>query len=294
MEKDYIVFKNLNLREYNTLRIEAIAENFCIPYSINGMEQILNDLAEDRKVVIIGSGSNILLSKSFYDDKYLFISTQMLNKKELQKDTIYAECGVEMGKLAWFALENSIAGFGFMEDIPGTVGGAIIMNAGTYEGIIGDLCKSVVWYDFNERKITTLEVNDTMFSMRNSIFGHNNGIVLACNLEAKKGIYEDILEAMLITKKKRYLKQPRNYPNAGSVFKTPKMDGKKFYVWQLFDELKLRGYSIGGAMISEKHPGFIVNKGGSTSKDILELLDFCKKIVYENYGIELELEWKLI
>lgn len=294
MDRNYLIFKDYALKEFNTLRIEAVAQTFCIPYSIRGMENVIKDLGEGKEIVIIGSGSNILFSKPYYDNKYLFISTQMLNKKELRDDTIYAESGVEMGKLAWFALENSIDGFSFMEDIPGTVGGAIIMNAGTYEGIIGDLCKSVIWYDYNEKRIITLEVVDGMFTMRNSIFGHNNGIVLGCILEAKKGVYEDILEAILITKKKRYLKQPRNHPNAGSVFKTPKMDGKKFYVWQLFDELGLRGYSIGDAMVSDKHPGFIVNTGNCTSEDILKLLDFCKIKVYENYGIKLELEWKLI
>jgi UDP-N-acetylmuramate dehydrogenase len=294
MNRDYLIFNDFDLKEFNTLRIEAVAQTFCIPYSINGMENIINDLSDGKEIVIIGSGSNILFSKPYYDSNYLFISTQMLNKKELRDGIIYAESGVEMGKLAWFALENSIAGFGFMEDIPGSVGGAIIMNAGTYEGIIGDLCKSVIWYDYTEKRISTVDVVGGMFTMRNSIFGHNNGIVLACNLQAKKGIYEDILEAILITKRKRYLKQPRNYPNAGSVFKTPKMDGKKFYVWQLFDELGLRGYSIGGAMVSEKHPGFIVNKGQCSSEDILKLLDFCKTKVYDNYGIKLELEWKLI
>lgn len=290
--KEYFIQEGVSLRNYSTMKIDAVAHTILLPYSLDGLRQVFNDYKQQR-IIIVGGGSNMIFIQDYYSDEFAFVSTKMLESIELRKGSIYAQCGVTLSVLAWFALEKSIKDFSFLEDIPGTIGGAIIMNAGTYEDCIGNLVQEVTWYDIESDLVRTFQ-NANLFFKRDSVFAHMNGIVLGACLKALPGDYEKILKELLETKKKRYLKQPRNYPNAGSVFKRPYKNCEPLYVWKLFDDVGLRGYSVGGAMVSEKHPGFIVNTGRCTGSDILKLLDECKIRVYKKYQIELELEWKLI
>lgn len=290
--KEYFVQERTSLRNYSTMRIDALAQTLLLPYSLDGLREVFRDYNQ-QKIILVGGGSNIIFTQNYYNDDFAFVSTKMMESIELQEGRIYAQCGVTLNKLAWFALEKSIKGFSFLEDIPGTIGGAIIMNAGTYEDCIGDLIEDVTWYDV-EDDVVRIFKNDNSFFKRDSVFAHMNGVVLSSNLKGSIGDCERILNELLETKKKRYLKQPRNFPNAGSVFKRPFINDKPLYVWKLLDEVGLRGYSIGDAMVSDKHPGFIVNTGRCTGSDILKLLDECKKRVFDKYQLELELEWKLI
>jgi UDP-N-acetylmuramate dehydrogenase len=276
------------------MQIKAFAKNVCIPHNLQGIIEAINNEGINRTIVLIGNGSNIIFSKPYYDDTYLFILTTLLNNIEYKEDLIHAEAGVTTSKLSWYALEKSIRGVEFLEDIPGTVGGGLVMNAGTYEQTIGALCHSVTWYDINRKSIITSTNDGNLFSRRQSVFDDKNKVILSCELKANRGDYNQILELIIEIKKKRYLKQPRNYPNAGSVFKRPQKDGQDYYVWKLLDEAGLRGYSIGDAMISDKHPGFIVNKGNCTGKDVLELLEICQKKVKNQYCIDLQVEWKIV
>ena len=131
---------------------------------------------------------------------------------------------------------------------------------------------------------------------RDSYFLHNNCFVISCRLKGKgvSGSYQDILEGMIQIKRNRYSKQPRNFPSAGSVFKRPYYNGEPRYIWKLFDEAGLRGFRIGDAQVSEKHPGFIVNLGNATGEDMLALLNHCKGVVMDRFGIAIEEEWKII
>lgn len=171
------------------------------------------------------------------------------------------------------------------------------MNAGTYENCIGDLVRSVMIYDYfdNKTKEITKDEIQPFWKKLDSYFQHHPCFIIRCTFEAgEKGEYENILSKMLEIKKRRYLKQPRNIPSAGSVFKRPCVNGEPRYIWQLFDLAGLRGYTIGGAQVSEKHPGFIVNTGNASGEEIINLMNHCKIIIYKQYGIQLEEEWKII
>src|SRR5690606_16827714 len=169
---------------------------------------------------------------------------------------------------------------------------------GTYEDNIGQLVKGITYYNIDKEEIIYDSVNPNDFGKRKSKWTDSNNIILSVDLHVSKEQivenYVEILEELLLIKKRRYLKQPRNYPNAGSVFKRPSLKGEDVYIWKLFDELDLRGYQKNGAKISEKHPGFIVNVDNAKPEDILYLINIAKEKVKVKYGINLELEWKVI
>lgn len=290
---NYVIIKNCSLRQYNTLNIESKAYLLTLPINIKGVQEIFQKY-KDKKIIILGRGSNILFSKEYYDQSYVFINFRLMDNIKYYNGKIFVETGATLSQLSWFALENNIKGFEFLEDVPGTVGGAIIMNAGTYDDTIGQLITEVTYYDISTNLIKTDIVKPDDFGRRKSKWSEKDTVILSCLMKAEPGNYYESLEKLLEIKKKRYFKQPRNYPNAGSVFKRPSLNGKDFYVWKLFDELGLRGYRKNDAMISEKHPGFIVNIGNAKPEDILYLINLAKEKVKSHFGISLELEWKII
>ncbi len=293
MERKYCIAKNICLKPYNTMGIEAWSEIFCVPFSINDIITILDDYNDNA--IIIGSGSNTI----FQEKKYTIpiISTIGMNKIEYNNCKIIVDSGVTLSRLAWFALEHHITGFEYLEDIPGSVGGALFMNAGTYEESISDKVESIIIFDYEDKQVKELTQEQLLpnWGRRQSYFQHHPCFIIKAVLEANStGDYEGILDKMLDIKKKRYLKQPREYPSAGSVFKRPYVNGEPRYIWKLFDEAGLRGFRIGDAQVSEKHPGFIVNVGNATGKDIVDLMNHCKQVVFDKYGIRIEEEWKIV
>lgn len=290
---DLIELNNFSLKSYNSMRIDAIAKKVIMPYDIPSLIKAIK-LYRDKSIIILGGGANTILSKSYYNDSFVFISTHLMKQIDYAEKHIIAQCGVNLSDLSWFALENSIAGFEFLEDIPGTVGGALIMNAGTYNETIGGLVNKITYYDTELDQLIERQCSISDFFTRGSWFSTKSAIILECKFISRTGNYISILETMLEVKKKRYMKQPRNYPSAGSVFKRPYLDDKPLYVWELLDKVGLRGTRVGDAMISEKHPGFIVNIGKATGSDILELVNLCKERVLKEINIELELEWRVV
>jgi len=294
---NYLEVRNCSLKQFNTLRLESTAALIVFPLNKLGVKEVYQKFF-DKKMIILGNGSNLLFSKDYYDDSYVFLSFKMMDSIELIESYIYSDAGVTLSMLSWFALENRVSGYEFLEDILGGVGGAIIMNAGTYEDTIGQLVESVEYYDINKDEIVNREVEKGDFGRRSSFWTEGSNVILSTKLQAGDHQivenYEVIIDEMQRIKKNRYMKQPRNYPNAGSVFKRPSLNGQDFYVWKLFEELKLRGYRKNGAMISEKHPGFIVNQNNANAEDVLFLINLAKEKVKDSFGIELELEWKII
>lgn len=290
---NFVPINNCSLRQYNTLRLESKAFLMVLPINMTGIQEIYQKY-KGRKIIILGRGSNILLSKDYYDENYVFINFKLMDNIEHKNKQIIIETGASLSSLSWYAVENNISGFEFLEDVPGSVGGAIIMNAGTYEDTIGQLAEEVTYYDIAKNEIITDNVSREDFGRRQSKWSDNNIVVISCVLRAELGDYIESLEKLLEIKKSRYLKQPRNYPNAGSVFKRPSLNGIDYYVWKLFEELGLRGLKKNGAMISDKHPGFIVNTGNAKSDDVLFLINLAKDKVKSEFGITLELEWKVI
>ena len=294
---NYLVIKDTSLKHYNTLRLEATAHTILFPLNKEGIKEIFQK-NKDKKIVPLGNGSNILFSKKYYGLDYVFVSFKHLNNLSVENNQIIAEAGVTLSELSWYALEQGIKGFEFLEDIPGSVGGAVIMNAGTYKDTIGQLINEVTYYDKITEEIVSDKVTEDDFVRRNSKWAKNDDLIISVKFkmleENKNEDYTHILKEMQRIKKDRYMKQPRNFPNAGSVFKRPNLEGKDYIVWELFDGVGLRGKKIGDASISEKHPGFIINHGEATYDDVLSLIDLAKEKVKKKFDIDLELEWKII
>ncbi len=288
----YLTIKNSSLKKYNSLSLDVIAANIYLPTDAQGLLDVL-ELTKDKKRILIGKGCNTLLSKPFFDESYAFIITIMDDELVVSETEMIADAGVNLSRLAWFSLEQSIGGYAFLEDIPGTVGGALIMNAGQYEFSFGQLVNWIDLYDTQTNTVNRIIPDKDYFSYRSSkILPHE--IVIKAGLSALPGNDEETLTAILKYKKDRYLKQPRKYANAGSVFKRPYKEGQAYYVWKLFDEVGLRGFTIGQAQVSEKHPGFIVNCGQALPEDFLKLVHECQTRVKNRFDIDLELEWKVI
>ncbi len=187
------------------------------------------------------------------------------------------------------ACENSLTGLEFASGIPGTVGGAITMNAGAYGGEFKDIVVSTTYID-NNLNIHTIDNKEHNFEYRNSIFKDNNFIILNSKLKLKEDIKENIEARMKQNSEKRKKSQPIEYPNAGSIFKRE----NGFITAEAIDKCGLKGYNIRDAYVSEKHAGFIVNKGEATAKDVIDLIEYIKKIIYEKYKIKIETEIKII
>lgn len=296
MNRRYCIVNSANLKKYNTMHLDAYADSLIVPFCESGAIEALKDF-DDDEIVVIGNGSNIIFSKPRYEKPVL--TTILLNNIEYKNNEIVAESGVSLSRLAWFALEHNIEGFEYLEDIPGSVGGALFMNAGTNDGNIGSQVVSVTVFDYGSKEKITLAEDklSSFWGYRDSFFRHHRCFIFSCKMRADKqneGDYQAILEKVTSIKRNRYLKQPRNYPSAGSVFKRPYIDGKPMYIWKLFDEAGLRGFRIGDAQVSDKHPGFIVNLGSATGEDVLKLLNHCKRTVMDKFGVAIEEEWKII
>lgn len=287
------ILNDVSLKPYNTLRLESTAARMVFPHTVDGLVEIMEKYQDEKEIFIIGKGSNTLFKQTYYSDDYLFINLKLLDKMEVNDDEIEVECGATLSELVWFGIENSRVGYEFMEDIPGTVGGAILMNAGTYRNYIGDLITSVTYYDFEDKKVKTRKKHEDDFGRRRSFWSDKRSILLSCTLIAERGEYLEALEEVQRVKKNRFMKQPRNFPSAGSVFVRPKVDLKDMVVWELLDKVGLRGYSHGGAAFSEKHPGFIINIGDATYEDIITLIELAQEKVLNEFNVELTVEWKM-
>ena len=237
-------------------------------------------------VTIIGNGSNTLVT-----DKGIRGITVKLyfDEIEFKDDRLIVGSGVLLPKLAMVAYENGLSGLEFACGIPGTVGGGVFMNSGAYSMQISDTIVETTFIDEN-LNIKTINNDEQEFSYRKSIFQKKNWIIISTKLHLEKGNKEEIKKKMDEYSLSRKEKQPLNMPSAGSVFKR----GENYIAAKLIDESGLKGYSIGGAEVSTKHAGFIVNAGNATAEDVLMLVDKIKAVVKEKYNVNLELEIKII
>lgn len=288
------LLRDVSLKPYNSLRLESSVALMIFPHTMDGLVQVMKEYQDTKKIFVIGKGSNTLFKQTYYDESTLFINLKFLDYMEIQKDEIYVQCGATLSDLVWFGIENSRSGLEFMEDIPGTVGGAILMNAGTYRNYIGDLITSVTYYDFDSQEVITRKKQPNDFGRRQSFWSNKQSILLSCTIDAQRGDYLEALEEVQRIKKDRFSKQPRNFPSAGSVFVRPKVDLKDMVVWELLDKVGLRGLSHGEAAFSEKHPGFIINLGDATYDDINYLIKLAQTKVKNEFNVDLTVEWKTL
>ena len=281
-----IIKKNFDLTEYNSYKIKSKVILAIFPQN---KHEISEALITYRDSIIVGGGNNIILAKSFYEKPMIFIRDNFSNYK-VDGNSIFVDSGLPMRSLSKIAAENSLKGFECFYDIPGTVGGGLAMNAGTDNCLISDHLITVEVFNRKERKFIFKKKNQCDFGYRGSIFKNDNLVIVGAEFNLKKGNQIQIIDIMTEIRKKREAKQPKNFPNAGSVFKRP----EGYYVGEIIQELGLKGYTIGGARISEKHAGFIINNGNATGEDIINLINNIKIKVFTKYNIDLELEQIII
>jgi UDP-N-acetylmuramate dehydrogenase len=282
-------FINFKLTQYNAYRVNAVCSKAWFPENENDLLEIYRHNT-NKRLIILGNGNNIILSKEYYEDEFIILNG-CFDKIEINNTEIIAEAGTTLLQVSETVLKNSLSGFEIFYDIPGSVGGAVVMNAGTKEGEIKDILIKVRYLDLADMQIKEIVKEDIGFGYRDSFFQRNpDKIVLKAWFRLKPGNFEEIKAKMEETRQIRWAKQPREFPNCGSVFKRP--PGR--YVGPMIDELGLKGFAIGGAKISEKHSGFIINTGHATGQDILAVIDEAKKRVKENFGIDLEVEQRII
>ena len=243
----------------------------------------------DVKFEVVGRGSNILFSDEGYQGMLLF--TSHMNQITEENGAIYAEAGAGLGTLAGLAASRSLKGLEFAYGIPGSLGGAIFMNAGAYGGEMKDVVEYSDYYDPETDSFGRFSGDEQKFSYRRSVYSENEGlIILGGALKLCPGDESEIRALMNENMKKRKDKQPLEYPSAGSAFKRPIND----FAARLIDESGLKGFSVGGAAVSEKHAGFVINKGGATSSDVKKLMSEVADRVFEKFGVRLESEIRYI
>ncbi|NUU95044.1 UDP-N-acetylenolpyruvoylglucosamine reductase [Marinitoga sp. 1135] len=280
------VLINEPMSKHTTFRIGGKVALYVTPKTKNIFIEVLNYLDKNNiEYKIIGGGANLIVSDKFHD--FVVISTEYISGYEIENEKIIAESGIPLSRLSFIAMENSLSGMEFACGIPGSLGGAIFMNAGAYGGEMKNIIETVEVYDLKSKKILFLGNSSCKFGYRTSIFQKNNLIILGATIALKKGIHEKIKQEIFNLLEKRWSKQPLEYPSAGSIFKRPE---PTFYVGTTIEKLNLKGFSIGGAQISEKHGGFIINKENATFEDVQQLINHVKKIVKEKYNKDLKVE----
>lgn len=283
-----IEYQDFDLTTFNSYRVKAKCKHAYFPESEEDVQFFFEN---HKKYILIGSGHNLILSKQYYDIPFLIFNGNFDQIKLDVNNVLEVEAGAMMWDVALFALENKLSGVEVFYDIPSSLGGAVVMNAGASGEEIKDVLVKVRFYDLDDNKIKELNREEISFEYRNSFFQKNkNKIVLKAWLKLHTKTRQLIAEKMESVKTQRWAKQPKEYPNAGSVFKRP--EGK--FVGPMLDELGLKGFRIGGAQVSEKHSGFIINRGGATGKDILDLIAEVQKRVFAKYQINLEVEQRII
>lgn len=277
------------LSDYTSFKIGGKADVMVFPDTLEKIKAVVSFSDEQKlPVFILGKGSNLLVG----DDgiKGVVINTCHFDKIELvDETTIVCQSGASLMRLCRFALENSLTGLEFAFGIPGTAGGAAYMNAGAYGGEMKDVLVKCEHLDVkgNEGSFSGEELK---LGYRKSVYSDSEYIVTSLTLRLQKGSKEEIKAKMDDLMSRRKDKQPLEFPSAGSTFKRP----EGYFAGALIEQCGLKGYTVGGAQVSEKHAGFVINIGSATAKDVNELIAHCQKTVYENTGVLLEPEVKMI
>ena len=288
-ENDILI--NEPMSKHTTFKIGGNADIFIKANTIEKIQYILKLSKNDNiPLFIIGNGSNLLVKDEGIRGIVLKIELNDINiVDEDNKIKVIAGAGVKLAQLSQVLLKNSIQGFEFASGIPGTIGGAIRMNAGAYGKEMKDIVYKTIFLDY-DGNLHTIFNEEHNFEYRNSRFSKEKNIILETTFVLEKGNSDEIKEKMDEYSKQRREKQPIGIPNAGSTFKR----GNDFITAKLIDDCGLKGYKIGGAEVSTIHAGFIVNTGNATSNDVIKLINYVKDKVYEKFNKEIQLEIEII
>ena len=285
------VFLNEPMRLHTSFRIGGPADALVL---VNNEEELrtvlklLNDAG--AKYLLIGNGTNLLVSDSGYHGIVVKLAGDFDAITLEDETTVRVGGATLLSSTSAFMTEHGLTGFEFASGIPGSIGGAMFMNAGAYGGEMKDIVKSVRLMRPDGSKIIVRSNEEMKFGYRHSAIQEDGHIVLSVTFEMEKGNKEEIAAKVAELQEKRNSKQPVNYPSAGSTFKRP----ENGFAAALIDEAGLKGKTVGGAQVSEKHAGFVINTGKATAEDVLELMRVVRKTVYDNSGITLEPEVRLI
>lgn len=272
---------------HTTFRVGGPADYFVLPKTKEELKEVVALCrGEGVPFYIVGNGSNLLVSDKGYRGVVIQIF-KLMNTICVEGNCIYAQAGALLSAIAAKALEESLTGFEFASGIPGTLGGACVMNAGAYGGEMRQVLKQVTVLD-KEGEVFTIPSEELEMGYRTSIIAKKGHIVLEAVIELQKGDGEEIRGLMEGLKNKRVEKQPLEYPSAGSTFKRP----EGYFAGKLIQDSGLRGFAVGGAQVSEKHCGFVINKDHATAADIAELMRQVSERVEKRFGVALEPEVK--
>ena len=275
------------MSRHTTFRVGGPADFFVTPKAKEEVRDVIRICKEaGMPYYIIGNGSNLLVSDAGYRGVIVQIYKEM-NEVKVEGDLVKAQAGALLSGIAAKALGAELSGFEFASGIPGTIGGACVMNAGAYGGEMKDVLESVTVLT-GEGKIIELGRNELELGYRTSVIAKKGYIVLGAVLKLERGDGEKIKTYMDELKEKRVTKQPLEYPSAGSTFKRP----EGYFAGKLIEDAGLRGFQVGGAQVSEKHCGFVINRDHATAAEIMELMRQVQIRVKENSGVDLEPEVK--
>lgn len=283
------VEKNVSLKKKTSYKAGGTARIIVTPKNIEKLIELLKYIKENKlEYKILGNGSNLIFSDGIYEP--ILIKLDELKKLEINDTIIKVEAGYSLIALAMKTARLGLTGMEFATGIPGTVGGAIYMNAGAYKSDMGYIVSEVKVLDPN-LNIVTLYNKDLNYKYRSSFFQKNKEyIVLEATIVLKYGDKDIIRDLIEDRKKKRIMNQPLEFPSAGSVFRNPEND----FAGRLIEVCGLKGYSMGGAEVSKKHANFIINKGNATGKDIHDLIIYVQKEVEKETGVKLKLEQEFV
>ena len=278
------------LKNHTTFKIGGNCIALIEPREVSDIIEAIKICRENNiKFFVIGNGSNLLVPDEGYNGVIIKLKSEFSMIK-VEGESLIVKSGAKLSEVYPVAYENSLTGFEFASGIPGTIGGAIYMNAGAYGGEMKDIVESVEVLDLDNFELKELKNEDLDFSYRKSIIQRKNYIVTSIKLKLKKGNKEEINAVYEDLRDRRNSKQPLNFGSAGSTFKRP----EGHFASKLIEDAGLKGYHINDAWVSEKHSGFIVNKGNASFKDVMELIEYVQKVVFEKFGVKLETEVRIL
>lgn len=281
------VQENEPMSRHTSFKIGGPAQVLARPKTTEELINIWNTCHnENIPLTILGDGTNMLVADEGL--KGVVVLTNKMNEVKINGTIITAAAGVRLAKLAEEACKENLAGLAFASGIPGTVGGAVYMNAGAYGHEIKDFCQTVQMLDNGKSVIVPVE--QMGFGYRKSMVQEGRMLVLEATFKLTQGNANEIREEMKNLNNKRRASQPLDYPSAGSTFKRP----EGYFAGKLIEDCGLKGFSIGGAQVSEKHAGFVINKGGATAKDVRDLIEAIRQRVHDRFGVWLEPEVRVL
>lgn len=278
------------MKNHTSFRIGGPCDLMLCPKSVEELQQSLSALCQfEERPLILGGGTNVLVPDSGIPGVVIVTKERMNRITRIDETTVMAECGAMMTKLSIYAMEHGLTGLEFAQGIPGSVGGAVYMNAGAYDGETKNVAYKTTFLTM-DGELREYVGDAQQLTYRNSAFQNMDGLIVETEFRFVPGDAVEIREKMQDYAYRRRTKQPLEYPSAGSTFKRP----TGYFAGALIEEAGLKGFRIGGAGVSEKHAGFVVNYGGATAADVLAVIQAVQNRVYENSGVMLEPEVRLL